>query len=73
MAELSRRGCLVHSVAVEDLGGHVHWFLDPCDERAKPAYRTEAVVLVGVERGCVERLAPQARIVESLGDLPNCD
>ena len=73
VAELATRGCVVHSVATEDVGGHVHWFLDPCDERAVPAYRTGTVVLVGVEKECVERLAPHAHIVESLGSLPSCD
>lgn len=73
VAELSKRGCIVHSVATEDLGGHIHWFLDPCDGRAKPAYRTEVVVLVGVDRGCIERLIQQAQIIESLDTLPSCD
>jgi len=51
--ELVERGCLVHVVSPVDLGGHVQWFLDPCDERARPAYRTGIVVAIGVDPSCL--------------------
>jgi len=51
--ELAQLGCIVHVVSTIDVGDHVQWFLDPCDERAKPAYRTDATIIIGVDRSCV--------------------